>query len=412
MKKLMAFIVIIMLFAMAAQAFENPFNFSLYNQIKLKGVDVSHMGSIQNDDSDISYAPYYDYQVTKAVINDEMKCTATYTIVEIYTMGFFAQGIGEIGTGGDADRIEVRVGMTNAIQAVKDYLKIEINLEYRVQFNDSDNDKTTFEHTNLLLLPSLAIGGGIPDSGFTWKLSETVELGFNPEFWKDADPTYQSWDGPAYDETDGDIILEAGATLGENGVNHPDRQQVTIFDHVNFETKLELAFEFFHFFAPENVKGTLKASNNFKAKMPFSIYVEEPKNLVNEFEFGFEVALAGPTFYVGLWGETSDYVNTSAPVDGDLGSNRSWEGDWIGNEGSLEDGASWVGDWDDNDAARHPRPNLKIGPKITFSYTKEWFGFGLEYKGYEGGIRRWDEDGLNNELSWTNELSVYAKFSL
>jgi hypothetical protein len=44
MKKLLALLVIIMLTASIVVAVENPFNFSLYNQIKLKAVDESQMG--------------------------------------------------------------------------------------------------------------------------------------------------------------------------------------------------------------------------------------------------------------------------------------------------------------------------------------------------------------------------------
>jgi len=388
MKKLMAFIVIIMLFAMAAQAVDNPFKFSLFNQIKLKAQDSSQMGMTQDENTRISYAPDYDFVVDKAVINDEMQCKASITLVEIYTMAFYLQGVAEIGTGGDSDRVEFRTGMENGIQVVPDFLKIDINVEWRVQWNDA-------EHVNYLLLPYLGFSGKIPDAGISWGISEKVEMKWNPENWKDSDPTYRSWDGPAYDETTG-ARIDLGGVVGTD-------DQVGAFEYAKFETKVTFDFEFFHFFAPENITGTLKLANNFKAKIPFSYYLEICKELNDEFDVGFELGLAGPKVYVGLWGETADFLNTSAPLDGDMNSYRSWEGDWLGMDGE---------EFSDKDATGHARPNLKIGPKINFSYSKDWFSFGTEYKGYETGIRRYDEDGRNDQLEWVNEFAIFAKFAL
>jgi hypothetical protein len=384
MKKLLALLVIIMLTASLVVAVDNPFDFSLYNQIKLKAQDSSQMGRKPDEDSYISESPDYDFDVDKAVINDEMKCGASITIADIYTLGAFLQGIAEIGTGGDSDRVEFRVGWENGIQAIQDYLKIDINVEFRNQWNAGS-------WVNYYLLPSFKLSGSVPDSGFSWALSETVEMGFNPEYWKDSDPTYHSWDDPAYDSATGALDTGIGLPTDHNGAIY---DQATVFDYAKFETKLELNFELFHFFAPENITGTIKLSNNFKATIPYSWYLERCKELVDEFEGGFELGLAGPTVYLAFWGESQDFVNSSAPLNGDYGSNRSWDGTWIGNEGNKEDGANWVGEWDDIEATGHGRPNLKLGFKLNFSYTKEWFSFGTEYKGYETGLRKFAEDGM------------------
>ncbi len=394
MKKLMALIVIIMIatsYILVAEAVENPFKFSLYNQIKLKGVDESQMGRITDDNSSISYAPDYDFVVTKAVINDEMQCKAAITIAEIYTMGFYLLGSCEIGTGGDSERVVFKVGMENGIQAVKDYLKIDINVALENHWRDDAVDRVSY-----FLKPYVGFSGKIPDTGISWSLSEAIEMGFNPENWKDTDPTYQSWDGPAYNSADGERI--------DFGAPWDDSDQVGAFEYAKFESKVTFDFEFFHFFAPENITGTLKLMNNFKVKLPYSYYLEVDKVLNDEFEAGFEAGLAGPKVYVALWGETEDKLNTSAPLDGDLGSNRDWSGDWVGDE--------VTGDWSDSDAVKHGRPNLKLGFKINFSYSKEWFSFGTGYKAYETGLRRYDEDGLNDQLKWVNEFEIYAKFAL
>jgi hypothetical protein len=430
MKKLLALLVIIAFTASIVVAVENPFDFSLYNKITLKGQDSSQLGRLPDEESYIGESPLYDYIVDKAVINDEMKCGASITIADIYTLGAFLQGIAEIGTGGDSDRVEFRAGWENGIQAVQDYLKIDINIEFRNRWQAGT-------YVDYFLLPSLKFSGEVPDSGFSWELGETVELGFNPEYWKDSDPTYHTFDGEVYDSATGALNedLDGDGTDNDNDGDLPavggtPYAQVGVFDHVKFETKLALNFEFFHFFAPENITGTIKLSNIFKATLPYSYYLEISKELVNEFEAGFELGLAGPTVYLAFWGESQDFVNTSAPLDGDLDSHYSWEGRWLGNEGSQDDigrdldgdgdvdgddhelAASWSGDWDDYDATSHARPNLKIGFRLNFTYTKDWFSFGTEYKGYETGLRRYDEDGCNNDLEWVNEFSIFAKFSL
>jgi hypothetical protein len=432
MKKLLALLVIIMLTASIVVAVENPFNFSLYNQIKLKAVDESQMGRKNSEDDYISDSPQYDFNVTKANLNDEMKCSASITIAEIYTLGFSLKGVGEIGFGGDAQRVEFTAGWENGIQAVQDYLKIDINAEWIIRWEsrqadiavtedavnfDANGDGDTADtistvtsgdsgqHVDYLLKPSLKFSGSVPDSGFSWALSETVELKWNPENWKDSNPTYETYDNDEYDSNTGQAIH------GDQGT----------FEYAKFETKLELNFEFFHFFAPENITGTIKLANNFKAKLPYSYYLEICKELNDEFDAGFELGLAGPTVYLGLWGETADFLNTSAPLNGDNGSYGSWDGTWIGTSSDKEEAVSraadgldlWTeGDFSDMDATFHGRPNLKLGFKINFSYTKDWFSFGTEYKGYADGLRKYDEDGCNDLLKWVNEFSIFAKFAL
>ena len=402
MKKLMALIVIIMLTAsiVVAEKFDNPFKFSLYNQIKLKAKDESQMGRMwldsNGEDSEISYAPDYDFVVTKTFIEDEMQCKASITLAEIYTMAFWLRGIGGVGDT-DADFIEFRVGMDNGIQVVQDFLKIDINIHFRNKWKYGT-------HVDYQLLPFFKLSGKIPVAGIDWGIQEEVEMKWNPENWKDQDPLYETFDGDAYDPDTGNRV-DYGDMVG-------DSTQAGSFEYVKFSSKVYFNIELFHYFAPDNVSGKIKLSNNFKVKLPYSYYLELDKTINDEFEAGFELGLAGPSVYLAFWGETEDKLNTSAPLNGDYGSHGSWEGVWLGNEGNLEDGASWVGDWDDFDATYHGRPNLKIGFKLNFSYSKEWFKFGTEYKGYETGIRKYDEDRLNNELKWVNEFNIYAKFSL
>jgi hypothetical protein len=456
MKKLMALIVIIMLAAsyiLVAEAVTNPFSFSLYNQIKLKAVDTSQPGMMQNGDDDVNgYSPLNDYNVTKANLNDEMKCSASITIAEIYTMGFYLTGVGEYGFSGDAQRTAFSTGMTNGIQVVKDYFKIDINADYTIRWESRQTQTTTYkevdetaitatdsngdtitgidlngdglitdnayvlsedntaevgQHTNFLLTPSLTLSGGIPNTGFTWKLGETIEMLWNPENWKDTDPTYQSWDGDAFNPISGNRVL--GAT-----------DQVGAFEYAEFQTNVTLEWEFFHFFAPENITCTLSLSQNLNVKCPYSYYLEIDKRLRTEGSYGFKFGLAGFDFGIFFYERSDDYLNTSAPLNGDLGSNRSWDGTWIGNVGDKEatielEGvtyAAWQGDWEDMDAVTHERPTMRIGPKITFGYSKEWFSFGGQWLGYEDNLRQWDEDGMNSKIMWCNEFEIFAKFSL
>jgi hypothetical protein len=402
MKKLLALLVIIAFTASIVVAVDNPFDFSLSNEIRLKATDQSQMGRKSDDNDYISESPVWDYVVVRAVIFDEMNCSASHTFGDIYTLGAFLKGRGEIGFIGDSDRVEFRTGWQNGIQAVQDYLKIDIDIEFRNQWDD-------FEHVDYFLIPSFKLSGEVPDSGFDWSLKQSVEMGFNPEYWKDSDPTYQTFDTPAYDQEDGAI-----------GNDVPYEQRV-VFDYAKFETELLLNFELFHFFAPENITGTIKLKNVFKATIPYSSYLERSKTLGDEFQAGFELGLAGPTIFLALWGETTDFVNTSAPLDGDYGSYRAWDGTWIGNiaddkeeADDMEDASLslWSGDWSDYDAHSHARPNLNLGFKLEFSYTKEWFSFGTAYKGFATGLRRYDEDGCNDQLGWINEFDIYVKFEL
>jgi hypothetical protein len=454
MKKLLALLVIIIFTTSIVIAVENPFSFGISNTITLKAVEESQPGRMQAAQDDINgYSPDNDFNVTKANLNDTMKCSASITLAEIYTMGYYLQGAGEYGFGGDAMRTAFEAGMTNGIQVVPDYLKIDINaawevrwesrdadaaeaenIEYiyiseadaqaalladdptltaadvQIDFDDdgvfnegdsylnagiTDNDTSaTGQHTAMLLKPSLALGGSIPDTGITWKIAETIEMEWNPENWKDTDPTYTSWDGDAYDPATGAVTAAIGGE--QNGS----------FDYAKFITQIDFGFEFFHFFAPENITGTISAMYAFKVKVPYSYYLEKDKELVNEANLKFTLGLAGVTTYLGVFLETADYANNSAPLDGDNKSLRSWDGTWIGLP------ADSMTEWDDEFATSHARPNMKIGPLLGFSYSKEWLSFGLNYKGYLDGIRKWDESGMNSVQKWANEFDISVGFSL
>jgi hypothetical protein len=413
MKKLLAILVITVFAATAMIAVDNPFTFSFYNQIKLKAVDQSQPGKIHVNsgqrakESKIGDSPTNDYLVTKSAINDEMKGDASITIAEIYTMGFYLKGVGEFGFGGDSSRVEFSTGMTNSIKVVEDYLTIGINADWIIRwdardayFSEADNNTDLngdgdtadeFDHAfgsgvDYLLKPSISLSGSVPDTGISWGLSETVEMQFDPDMWKDTDPSLSTYDGAGYSSTTGKA----------------NQSEAGLFNYAKFETKVTFDFEFFHFFAPENITGTLKLMNNFKVKLPYSYYLEMDKEVNNETEIGFALGLAGVSLTIAGFAETADFLNTSAPLNGDPGSARDWSGDFIGVTGA----------WDDAYAISHSRPNLKMGPKVNFSYTKEWFSFGTEYKGYEDGLRKWAEDGKNEVLKWVNEFSIYAKFAL
>jgi hypothetical protein len=347
-----------------------------------------------------------------------MKCSASITLAEIYTMGYYFKGVGEYGFGGDAQRTAFEAGMTNAIQVVPDYLKISIDAAWELRWEsrqgtfslneedigiDTNGDGTIDDteaysvttgddgqHTAMLLKPTLALGGSVPDTGITWGVKEAIEMEWNPENYKDTDPTYNSWDGDVYDPTTGALV---------DGMS----EQNGAFDYAKFISQVDFAFEFFHFFAPENITGTISAMYAFKVKCPYSYYIEKDKEINNEAELKFSLGLAGVTVYIAGWLETADFANTGAPLDGDSGSYRNWDGTWNAFDGN---------DWSDKDATSHARPNMKIGPKVGFSYSKEWLSFGLNWKGFLDGIRKWDEGELNSVLIWNNEFDISVGFSL
>lgn len=410
MKKLLAILVICVL-AVSLYAVDNPFTFSFSNQITLKGRDKSQMGKIADTDTTIGNSPTNDYNVTATALADEMKGSASITIAEIYTLGTYLTGFGELGLGADAYRVQLATGLTNSIKVVPDYLTIGINVDFINRWesrekkagdieeadmgvdvnNDGDTEdkfaydnKLTGSHVFYQFTPQITLGGSIPDSGFSWSLGEKVEMGFNPANYKDSDPTYKTIDGHVY---------KADASMNVTA-------QDGVFNAANFITSVSINFEFFHFFAPENFTGTLKLSHDFKVNVPYSYYLEEDKEIQNEGTYGLEFGLAGVSFGIFCYLKTQDFLNNSAPLNGDYGSFFDWSGDNIETVN------------DDMDATTHARPNAKLGPKITFGYTKEWFSFGTSYKGFLDGLRKWDEDGKNGAISWNNEFEIYAKFAL
>ena len=420
MKKLLAILVICVL-AVSLYAVDNPFTFGFSNQITLKGRDKSQMGKIADTDTTIGSSYANDYNVTCTALADEMNGSASITIAEIYTLGTYLTGFGEYGLGADAYRVQLKTGLTNSIKVVPDYLTIGINVEFinrwearekqttnaktgkldetalnadlngdgdqldtEVVLSDKET-KLTGQQVRYVFTPQITLGGSIPDSGFSWSLGEKVEMDFDPANWKDSDPTFKTVDGHVY-KADGSL----NAPVAYDGV----------FDSANFITSIGINFEFFHFFAPENFTGTLKLSHDFKIDVPYSYYIEYSKKIENEGTYGLEFGLAGVSFGIFAFLKTEDYLNSSAPLDGENGSFRNWAG-------TVDKDIV-----DDMDATSHARPNAQLGPKITFGYTKEWFSFGTAYKGFLDGLRKYDEDGKNGAISWNNEFEIYAKFAL
>jgi hypothetical protein len=417
MKKLLTILVICVL-AVSLYAVDNPFTFGVSNAITLKSADDNQPGMTQDENTAIGNSPSNDFKVTKAAINDSMQCNAKITIAEIYTLGSFLIGTGEFGFGGDAYRVQFDTGLTNSIKVVPDYLTIGIDVQWATRwesregsttvtasasttYTDSNGDTVTVStpadttsaqtggKIDMFLLPKLTFSGGIPDSGFSWSLSEKLDMGFNPENYKDSDPTYMTVAGNAYNSTTGAI-----AVTEQNG----------IFDHINSETGLSITMDFGRYFMPEGFSMALSLSHTFKVKMPYSSYVEIQKTIENEGYYGLSLGLAGVSVGVFMFLDTEDFLNTSAPLDGHLGSNWDYTAATFSREGS--------GAWQDNEVAKHSNPNAKIGPKITFGYSKEWFSFGTSYKGYLTGLRKWDETGKNANLKWCNEFEVSAKIGL
>ena len=417
MKKLVA-ILVICVFAVSLYAVDNPFTFGVSNEIKLKTADDNQPGKTADANTAIGNSPANDFKTTKTALDDAINCSASITIAEIYTLGSYLGAGSEFGFGGDSLRIEFKTGLTNSIKVVPDYLTIGIDVDWVTQWEsrekktgdikeadmnvdvNNDGDKTdsfgydnklTGQAINFFLKPKISFKGGIPDSGFSWSLSEMLEFGFDPENWKDSDPTYQSFAG-------GNVYTTANKMA--TGVT----QQFGVFNHINSETGIGITFDFGKYFMPENFSMALDLSHTFKVKMPYSYYEEIQKEIENEGYYGIKLGLAGVSVGMYFFLDTQDYLNSSAPLNGSLGS--FW--DYTGTTYSYTDTATFK----DNDVAKHDQPNAKIGPKITFGYSKEWFSFGTTYKGYLTGLRKWDDGGQNGNLKWCNEFEIAAKFGL
>jgi hypothetical protein len=444
MKKLLAILVITVFAATAMVAVDNPFTFGLSAKFQGKFSDTSKAGfqsqaSAGYDDDGAAEKPTLVadadnlFGTDNVSLKAELDASASTTIAEIYTLSFGITEKPEIAGATAANEVNFKI-MGNSIAVIQDYLTIGLDIKYNLfhgtgayavsstsvadSVSPIDTNKqgptekdpvvTSVSGSNgadqvtTRLDFVLSLSGSIPDTGFNWKLSSDNRLNFALAGATASDPVYSGY---------GTAASRDGNTAG-------------FFTSFYTENKLELKWEFLHFFAPENITCTLIIDPVLKITVPYSYYTEQLKTLEIEMNPGVELGLAG--FNVGLkcFIDTVDKLGESAPA-GHAGSAYKWtESDSLGQDPEDSDttGASATYNYEyekdaDNQGNntypwRTPSGTLKVGPKLTLGFTKGMGTFGFMWKGYAHNLRavNWGGDNRNNS-AWTNEFEIDVKIA-
>jgi hypothetical protein len=400
MKKLLAILVITVFAATAMMAVDNPFSFSLSAKFQGKFKDDSQAGYMSlasGDDGQEFVGDKDNNYITKNVsLKAELDAGMSVTLAEIYTLSFGICEKPEISSDNAENEVNFKI-MGNSIKVIQDYLTIGLDIKYNIFHKEAN------EFVNSRLDFVFSLSGSVPDTGFSWKLSSDNRLKFDLENYKDTDPLH-----------------------GETAANR-DGDNGSLFDAYYAEHKLELKWEFLHFFAPENITCTLIIDPCLKPTINYSPYVERFHTIETETNPGIELGLAG--FNIGLkcYIATKDTIGVSAPA-GSAGSAWDYKKDAATGAADNDDesGYDYEGDtngdgtidkWVDNENNklypwRTPSGTLKVGPKLTLGFTKGMGSFGFMWKGYASNLRdvNWMADNKHNSV-WTNEFEIDVKIA-
>jgi len=426
MKKLIALLVIVIFcvtLTHAIAAVKNPFKFSLSNRLKIRHEDDWRPGQSTTSGYFVGISPKTDARPRYASLEDIIAAKASMKIADIYELSFGAQiqfrGVDIVSNGASSslNRSVFSASWGNKVTAVKDYLDINVDVGWNVLW-DLDptteapgmGDKMTGpgwyklylkqDKINYQLPISVGLAGKVKDAGLSWGLAEQANLMFNAEFYKDNDPSANAngstHAGEPYDVNAGGTPL----------TNWADNSFGGFFEGVSLTTNASIGFEFFHWFAPQNITCTLKASLKLLVQMPYSWYYELDKEISEDCKVGLEFGLAGPKLYIGARIRNCDNYNTSAPLNGHLGS------DWDYGGSICTGYTPVVAGGDKFNSPSHDNPQMRIGPEVSMSVANQWFEFGIYWNGYARDIRRYDEGGTGSTIYWRNDFEVYSTFKL
>jgi hypothetical protein len=457
MKKLIALLAIICLCVMFinAEKVTSPFKFSFENIFKVKTQDDWHPGQMSGNGTPVPAVPVTpakDAVVQSADVEDTIKLSAKATFAQIYTLSFTlsdacrstdSQNNGST-TGGvitNSDTLQLnRAWLTamwgNDFSIIKDMLNLNVSAGWVVSW-DNDTamklfggmDRAYGANWYSLYLPqnkmayefpvSVGLGGAIAKTGFTWNLNQECRMLFNGQFIKDNDPKAASH--PTNGEPYG-LSATTSTWANEDGslsttgkykpvtANYADKSFGGFFEAVVLNTNLNLAFEFFHFFAPENITCAIRYDHKLAINAPISYYYEIDKEILNDMQPALEFGLAGPKLYLGARIRHYANYNSSAPVNGSAGSVWLYDGSAIDStKGQTSKAVNFGGVVFESPS--HTPNALKVGPQIGFSVSKDWFEIGGKWNGYAREFwYDWKRDGSIN--FWRNDFELYSSIKL
>jgi len=387
MKKLVA-ILVISLLAVGLFAVENPFTFSIDNLLRAKFSDSSQPGYMS--DSSASYDENGDLEKPNAVGSSdnlfksgkvelymETKGKASKTFGEIYTLGLWVKnGI----TVGDTIKDGLTWGIDNKIQVIEDYLAIQVNVEYGIDFANGSGLTSA-------LSPKLVLGGSIPDANISWEIYDRPKLKFNLYAWAYTNPTRKGYETDA-EEANGYFGTE---TTSEKG----------FFNELDNEARIKLSWDFLKLADIEGISGKLTLVQDMNIIVPYSYYFEKYKTLKFDGEVAVSLGLAGFGLDLKFLYATADYLATHYGAKGHMGSYYDYNNSTdTYSAATSPSGTTYTANVDmpAESAYRPANGTLQMGPRVAFNFATDLAKFTFQWTGTASGLRDENLDKNNSGL--------------
>jgi hypothetical protein len=436
MKKLIAILAIVGLCTAFtnAEKVTNPFKFSFSEQLKIRHEEEWRYTQKQawaagNVGSNVGDNPNDGDKGNYAELENAVQVGASATFGQIYALSFTLNDalrtpdFRSNGSSQSLNRNALTFTWGNNVQIVKDYFLANVSLGW-VMYADMDNNSRTqgggdgnrmnlygdfvkfyqnptFNSIFYEVPMSLQFAGIVPKSGFSWSLNQNLTLELSPQFYKDNDPT---WTGSSHRTGDGKndpytVATSSGlpvynsedeikyGTAGNYGPQYATLTQSVTSGDVSFGnflsnvetiTRLNLNYEFFHFFAPENITCTLAIQHTLYVNMPVVYYMEYDKEIKNRFEPQVIFGLDNVQFGLGFSLIYNNYWNTSAPVNDTYGSpwTTASKSIQVGHYKTNPDGSISL------ECPPHSPNQERIGFTSTLKFGNSFFNFSLAYYGF------------------------------
>jgi hypothetical protein len=433
----------------AAEKVTNPFKFSAGADFKAKASNAYTAATVSSTDATTN--TWDTQKIGDAYLEFTPSAGMSTTIAQIYALSFnFSGRLRQYDNTAKKNEVRFMFGWGNKITVVKDYLDINVDLSYNIDNNAAYKEGSWYEPNREEALPALykkgktvtslvptgtiGLGGKVGKTGFKWGLSETATLQLNANAFKDVNPTAiggktkggENWhpygvtNGIISAATNGDTVIGATDLYGCNDTQTDNL--VSLIDSFALTTALDLQFEFFHFFAPENITCTIKFPSKFGLFMPYSSYYEISKEFTWDTTPGLDFDFAGIKLFVGARSRLQAYYNTSSPLDGTNGSCWSHDGKAVLDAGGNL--ANWVNytAMEQNFSPDHHQSWWRGGPQVKFTIGKDWLSFTMDWQGYGyAGAALYDNDNKDSGgknagggagSGWKNEFNVAATIKL
>jgi hypothetical protein len=411
MKKLIALVAIVVFCAVLVNAenIPNPFKFGVSAGFTMK---TDNAYSAQTIDAKSPITSLWDATNTA---NAGGKIGSAYleynvagnisTAVKIWSTSFnFAGRLRQWDAKSSKNEVRFLFLWGNKFSIVKDYLDLNVDLGYNIDNNANFKQGSWYEPNNdnilmalitkgksvtsLIPTGTIGIGGKVGNSGFKWGLSETAILQLNSDFYKDNNPMALNINPFAVSAT-GTVSMNTAPANGSD----PQRDNLgSIIDSIALQGKIDLQFEFFHYFAPANVTCNIKAPVTVGVFMPYCNFMEISKEITIDTTPGLEFNVMGIQLFLGARSRTQFYYNTASPMDGSNGSMWSHDGQVI-----LTNSGALATTTPKDLAPDHHQAWWRGGPQVKFTLGKDWLTFTADWQGYfYAGAATYDNDNLTN----------------